>query len=141
MLLCLFRIFMKQTLQARVEHLNFFKKESFSQYKVCTLYLFEVPQLSSTISTCKIFPVLLIIYLGKNKGELFRLKSWSFIFQIFNSLCDFVIKFLNSMTLDEATDKRTDGCSRPLCIYTQIPLKFQPIQKRQKHENKNFPKK
>ena len=22
------------------------------------------------------------------------------------------------------TDKRTDGCSRPLCIYTQIPLKF-----------------
>ena len=24
----------------------------------------------------------------------------------------------------DITDKRTDGCSRPLCIYTQIPLKF-----------------
>ena len=23
-----------------------------------------------------------------------------------------------------STDKRTDGCSRPLCIHTQIPLKF-----------------
>ena len=37
----------------------------------------------------------------------------------------------------EPTDKRTDGCSWPLCIYTQILV----YKKRQKHERKKIPPK
>ena len=34
------------------------------------------------------------------------------------------LKMVSKADYSLHTDKRTDGCSRPLCIYTQIPLKF-----------------
>ena len=37
----------------------------------------------------------------------------------------------------KTTDKRTDACSRPLCIYTEIWIPQQPIKRRLKHEKKN----
>ena len=122
--------------------------------KVCTEHHFTFPMLDcclTYINTCLLFKLSLFCWqlsdfffrLISNLPDSKRKVFWEFrINEISCEKVSFILLrwkgedshgwvcFLSAdLVKVTTTDKRTDACSRPLCIYTQIPLKFQPIKK------------